>query len=144
MSLNIKLISLIHLTFACFFFSLAQNYNLYNAEEKIFPAKSIEDTFHIFISLPTNYVESDKLYPVLYVLDGDIAFGMAASIARYLQIGGNIPELIIVGIGYGSQPVAGGRFPLRIEMEADCPGCGNTVFRGAVHCNRCKAELDLD
>lgn len=27
---------------------------------------------------------------------------MAASIARYLQIGGNIPELIIVGIGYGS------------------------------------------
>jgi len=102
MSLNIKLISLIHLTFACFFFSSAQNFNLYNAEEKIFPAKSVEDTFHIFISLPAKYVESDKSYPVLYVLDGDIAFGMAASISRYLQIGGNIPELIIVGIGYGS------------------------------------------
>jgi predicted alpha/beta superfamily hydrolase len=39
---------------------------------------------------------------VLYVLDGDIAFGMAASIARYLQIGNNIPELILVGIGYGA------------------------------------------
>jgi hypothetical protein len=38
----------------------------------------------------------------LYVLDGDVAFGMAASIARYLQIGDNIPELIIVGIGYGA------------------------------------------
>ena len=25
-----------------------------------------------------------------------------------------------------------------------CPACGNTVFRGAVRCNRCKMELDLD
>lgn len=25
-----------------------------------------------------------------------------------------------------------------------CPECGNTVFRGAVRCNRCKATLDLD
>ena len=25
-----------------------------------------------------------------------------------------------------------------------CPQCGNTVFRGAVTCNQCKATLDLD
>ena len=25
-----------------------------------------------------------------------------------------------------------------------CPACGNKVFRGAVKCNKCKAELDLD
>jgi hypothetical protein len=25
-----------------------------------------------------------------------------------------------------------------------CPACGNTVFRGAMRCNRCKADLDLD
>lgn len=25
-----------------------------------------------------------------------------------------------------------------------CPDCGNTVFRGVVRCNRCKADLDLD
>lgn len=25
-----------------------------------------------------------------------------------------------------------------------CPECGNTVFRGAVSCNRCKMKLDLD
>jgi predicted RNA-binding Zn-ribbon protein involved in translation (DUF1610 family) len=34
-----------------------------------------------------------------------------------------------------------------IEDEAAryiCPDCGNTVFRGAVKCNKCKAELDLD
>jgi predicted RNA-binding Zn-ribbon protein involved in translation (DUF1610 family) len=25
-----------------------------------------------------------------------------------------------------------------------CPACGNTVFRGAATCNRCKVKLDLD
>jgi predicted RNA-binding Zn-ribbon protein involved in translation (DUF1610 family) len=30
------------------------------------------------------------------------------------------------------------------EARYHCPDCGNTVFREAVRCNRCKAELDLD
>jgi predicted alpha/beta superfamily hydrolase len=80
----------------------AQDFNLYNTQKKIIVSNSVEDTFHIFISLPDSYDNSDKRYPVLYVLDGDIAFGIAASITRYLQIGENIPELIVVGIGYGA------------------------------------------
>ncbi|MFI5237081.1 MAG: alpha/beta hydrolase [Ignavibacteriales bacterium] len=79
-----------------------QNYNLYNAQYIQFSSAEVDDTFKLFISVPDKYSNSSKAYPVLYVLDGDIAFGMATSIARYLQVGGNIPELIIVGIGYGS------------------------------------------
>ena len=30
------------------------------------------------------------------------------------------------------------------EARYVCPDCGNTVFRGVVKCNRCKAMLDLD
>ena len=30
------------------------------------------------------------------------------------------------------------------EARYICPHCGNKVFRGAVKCNQCKAELDLD
>jgi len=30
------------------------------------------------------------------------------------------------------------------EARYLCPACGNKVFRGAVKCNKCKAELDLD
>jgi hypothetical protein len=30
------------------------------------------------------------------------------------------------------------------EARYICPECGNKVFRGAVKCNQCKAELDLD
>lgn len=30
------------------------------------------------------------------------------------------------------------------ESRYLCPECGNRVFRGAVKCNKCKADLDLD
>ncbi len=75
--------------------------NLYNTQVKVFHSQIITDDFYLYISLPDDYDQSDKKYPVMYLLDGDVAFGMAASIARYLQFGNAIPELIIVGIGYG-------------------------------------------
>ena len=80
----------------------SKEYYLYNTKVEYLTSESIADSFCIFISIPDGYKDNDKKYPVLYVLDGDIAYGMAASIARYLEVGGNIPELIIVGIGYGS------------------------------------------
>lgn len=80
----------------------SKQYSLYNAIEKYMYSEVVADSFYILVSIPDDYYSTDKRYPVLYVLDGDVAFGMAASIARYLQIGENIPELIIVGIGYGA------------------------------------------
>jgi hypothetical protein len=94
--------TIVILFFVSFESAKAQGTNLYNTEEKLIASKYVADTFHVFISIPDDYSSSGKSYPVMYVLDGDIAYGMAASIARYMQIGGNIPELIIVGIGYGS------------------------------------------
>jgi predicted alpha/beta superfamily hydrolase len=79
----------------------SQQYLLYNATGEYIFSELIADSFHILVSIPDGYYSIDKRYPVLYVLDGDVAFGMASSITRYLQIGENLPELIIVGIGYG-------------------------------------------
>jgi predicted alpha/beta superfamily hydrolase len=79
-----------------------QQINLYNSQLTILHSKIVNDDYHIYISLPDDYDTSGKSYSVLYLLDGDVSFGMATSIARYLQIGDNIPELIIVGIGYGA------------------------------------------
>ena len=76
--------------------------SVYNTEVKKFNSVAVGDDFYIYLSLPQGYEATDKTYPVLYILDGDMAYGVAASIARYLQFGGNIPELIIVGIGYGT------------------------------------------
>jgi len=102
MKCNHKLVLIVFLASALFFALSAQEFNLYNTEKKIIFSKSVDDTFHVFISLPSSYNDLEKSYPVLYVLDGDIAFSMAVSIARYLEIGENIPKLIIVGIGYGA------------------------------------------
>ncbi len=92
-----------------FFSALAQqdvsdinDFNLYNTQLKLLDSQFIDDVFHIYVSLPDDYNNTDKRYPVLFVLDGDISYGIAAGIARYLEIGGNIPELIVIGIGYGA------------------------------------------
>jgi predicted alpha/beta superfamily hydrolase len=77
-------------------------YSLYNTTAEFITSEIVADSFFILVSVPDGYYLTQENYPVLYVLDGDIAFGMATSISRYLQIGENIPELIVVGIGYGS------------------------------------------
>ncbi len=102
-------IKLIILFFILIFANIAQTItdvdektSIYNTQIKEFKSVSVEDDFFIYISLPESYETSGKYYPVLYILDGDITYGMAVSIARYLQFGGDIPELIVVGIGYGT------------------------------------------
>ena len=101
--------------------------DLFNTQVKVFHSSIIDDDFYIYISLPDGYEESVKKYPVLYVLDGDISFGMAASIARYLQFGNSIPELIIVGIGYGALKKSKGNARIRdytISNRRNRPGSG--------------------
>ena len=71
-------------------------------EMKVIESKIINDNYYLYIKLPKNYDETDKAYPVIYLLDGDISFTMAWSVVRYLQFGKHLPDVIIVGIGYGS------------------------------------------
>ena len=58
--------------------------------------------YRIYIALPLTYSQdSDKTYPVVYLLDGNMWFGMATEISRLLYFDREeLPELIIVGIGY--------------------------------------------
>ncbi len=73
----------------------------YTSLQKII-SKEVDDTFYVYLRLPKKYTLENKDYPVLYLLDGDIDFNMATSIVRYLQYGDEVPDLIIVGIGYGT------------------------------------------
>lgn len=71
-------------------------------EIKKIVSEEVDDTFYIYIRLPKFYNDERETYPVLYLLDGDIAFNMTTSIVRYLQYGQDIPNIITVGIGYGT------------------------------------------
>ena len=73
-----------------------------NTELKSIYSEIVKDSFYLYIKLPKNYYNENKNYPVLYLLDGDISFPMATSIVRYQQYGNHIPDIIIIGIGYGT------------------------------------------
>jgi hypothetical protein len=67
--------------------------------------------YQVKIRLPEDYANTTKLYPVLYLLDGDHAFAMATDIVQYLIYGQHIPDLIIASPAYDSKklPHEGGK-----------------------------------
>lgn len=65
-------------------------------------SEEVKDSFYIYIKLPKNYyANTEESYPAIFLLDGDIAFPMAWSVVRYLQYGEHVPDIIVIGIGYG-------------------------------------------
>ena len=54
--------------------------------------------YHLSVALPDSYQTSTQAYPVIYVLDGDFNFGVAAGLTRFSNAFRNVPELIIVGM----------------------------------------------
>lgn len=59
--------------------------------------------YALYIALPFGYEMTGQTYPVAYVLSGDDHFGLTADAARLLRAGGEVPDLIVVGIGYGPE-----------------------------------------
>jgi uncharacterized protein len=61
------------------------------------------ENYIIQVALPSGYSSSQKSYPVLYVTDGDVLFGMARGMAieGWMRLGNDIKDIIVVGIGYG-------------------------------------------
>lgn len=66
--------------------------------------------YHIYVRLPDGYAESEASYPTVYLLDGGNTFPMLAPYYQYLNFGEEVPDMILVGISYGSDTVAGGNF----------------------------------
>ena len=81
------------------------------------------ENYSIQVSLPFGYYSSHKSYPVLYVLDGDYAFGITKGIADLLMIGKEIKGIIVVGISYGK-----GVFAWSIKRTRDLTPGHDTIF----------------
>lgn len=73
-----------------------------HTEFRVLKSKIIDEEYFLYLKLPRDYSQTNKSYPVIYLLDGDISFTMAWSNVRYLQYGRHVPDVIIVGVGYGS------------------------------------------
>lgn len=74
----------------------------------------------LYISLPIDYKDTDKSYPVLYVLFPEVAFFRAKSAAWYVEGSNGIPEFIVVGISNkdGWDEV----FPFKLDRKPNTGG----------------------
>jgi len=91
-------------------------------------------TYHVHVRLPENHEPgAERRYPVVYVLDGGNLFPLLAGFYRYLELGEEVPELILVSISYGTDYFREGNQRSR-DFTAEAPerefwgGAG--VFRG--------------
>lgn len=75
-------------------------FGLFNTEERILHSDSMDQAFQIGVWFPFSYGNSDQRYPVLYVPDGEFAFGLATGLIPTLIGTGEVPELMVVGIAY--------------------------------------------
>ncbi len=75
--------------------------SLVRSERTVLRSSLVDRVFEIQVALPESYDESPQSeYPVLYVLDGNLAFPLVESIYNILREGPAIEEMIVVGIGY--------------------------------------------
>ena len=59
--------------------------------------------FHIFVRLPEGYSEQEAVaFPTVYLLDGGTTFPLLSGYYGYLSLAGDVPEVILVGISYGT------------------------------------------
>jgi predicted alpha/beta superfamily hydrolase len=77
--------------------------SLFDTEERMIFCSKIGREYHLSVWLPQSYYTSNQNYPAIYLLDGDINFGMAASFTPLLHWMGGIEEVIVVGISYAME-----------------------------------------
>lgn len=73
----------------------------WSLQSRIIDQEFVIDIVPPFIPTPTG-----QPYPVVYVLDGNGTFGIAAQTARLLQLARALPSLVLVGVGYRLDPRA--------------------------------------
>ena len=93
---------------------------LFGTEERTLFSTIRGREYHLSVALPDSYKTSTQAYPVIYVLDGDYNFGVAAGLTRFSNWFRKVPELIIVGIGYDMETSA--EFVALRDLDFDIPG----------------------
>jgi predicted alpha/beta superfamily hydrolase len=78
-------------------------------EVRTLRSSAVDQDYLISVALPFHYTEHpEKRYPVIYVLDANLFFGMVVEMVRAMNVRvpfcNELPDVIIVGIGY---PVKG-------------------------------------
>ena len=90
------------------------------AESFLLKAQHIDQTFQIDVFAPPG--EPKGPLPVVYVTDSSFGFGMVAQIVGLLQLGMELPQMVVVGIGYPASVPAMEIMGLRFREMCPTPG----------------------
>ncbi len=71
---------------------------LFGTEERTLFCSTVGREYHLSVALPDGYKTSNQAYPVIYVLDGDVYFGMTVGLTTIAGWFKRAPEAIIVGM----------------------------------------------
>ena len=75
--------------------------SIMSTEKRTLRSNIIGEDFEIYVSLPYMYFQSDTTYPVLYLLDANIKFGLVGTMVNNLSaLTKELPEIVVVGIAY--------------------------------------------
>lgn len=74
-------------------------FSIPNTHSHEFVANSNGQPYRVWVATPRKPAEGEQ-FPVFYVLDGNWSFGTAVETVRMLALGGDVPPLLVVGIGY--------------------------------------------
>jgi predicted alpha/beta superfamily hydrolase len=76
-----------------------------------FESETLGHTLHLYVRVPeASAQDPNQRYPTVYLLDGGINFPLLSSYYHYLRLGEEVPEMLLVGISYGSDTFDGGNF----------------------------------
>ena len=74
-------------------------------------SSTLERPLHIYVRVPAESVAQPRsTYPVVYLLDGGITYPLLTAYHHYLRFSDELPEMILVGISYGSDAFDGGNY----------------------------------
>jgi predicted alpha/beta superfamily hydrolase len=77
--------------------------SLEGTQYHLFESGSLDKRYHILVGLPDGYDASDEeKYPTVYILDGGVHYPWLKTYSDYLAIADGFPDLIVVGISYGT------------------------------------------
>jgi predicted alpha/beta superfamily hydrolase len=75
--------------------------SLPGTEVRTILAPSIDQAYRISVALPETYATNpERSYPTIYLTDANFYFGMVTELTRIMNLGKELPETIVVGIGY--------------------------------------------
>jgi predicted alpha/beta superfamily hydrolase len=83
--------------------AVPQKVSISNTQTQKMTSKIVGQEYDLYINLPNDYGDTNKIFPVLYVLDAQWDFTLLNAIYGQQYYDGFLPSMVIVGVTWGGE-----------------------------------------